>query len=133
MHPVTVAPEVLHVRIGQYVSLGEDDRIALAPLQELADRAQHVVLLEGFANRRTLGRDDERHGVHAKAGHAQLDPEAHDLEDLRQHVRICGVEVRLELVEAMEVPGMSAGVVGPGGLLHARKYHPFPGIRRTLL
>ncbi len=31
--------------------------------------------------------DHEGHGVHAEAGDAELDPEAHDLQDLRHHLR----------------------------------------------
>ena len=82
-------------------------RVALAPLQEFAQLAQHVVLLHRLSHVRALGRDDERHRVHAEAGHAELDPEAHDLQDLGLHLRIRGVEVGLEIVEAVEVLGAS--------------------------
>ncbi len=104
VHAIAVVAEVLHVGVGQHVGLGEHDRIALAPLQELAHLSQHVVLLDRLAHVGALGGDHERHGIHAKAGHAELDPEPHDLEDLRLHVRIGGVQIRLELVEPMEVP-----------------------------
>ena len=47
--------------------------------------------------------DQERHRVHAEARHAELQPEAHDLLNLRAHVRIPGVQVGLVIVEPVEV------------------------------
>ena len=47
--------------------------------------------------------DQERHGVHAESGDAELQPEAHDLLDLGAHVRVPGVQVGLVVVEAVEV------------------------------
>jgi hypothetical protein len=60
--------------------------VALPPLQEFAERAQHVVLLDRLLHFGALGRDDERHRVHAEAGDAELNPEAHDLQDLGLHL-----------------------------------------------
>jgi len=94
------------------------------------ETAQHVVLLLGFAHVRSLGGDDERHRIHAEAGNPQLDPESHDLEDLGLHLLSRGVEVGLEVIEAVEVPGFGFLVVAPGGLLHARKHHAAIGARR---
>ena len=48
VHAVAVVAEVLHVGFRQDVGFGEDDRVAVPPLQELAQRAQHVVLLAGL-------------------------------------------------------------------------------------
>ena len=42
----------------------------------------------GLPDLGAFGRDHERHGIHAEAGHAELNPEAHDLEDLGLHVRV---------------------------------------------
>ena len=106
VHAVAVVAEIFHVGFRQHIGFGEDDGVALAPLQEFAERAQHVVLLDRLLDLGALGRDDERHRVHAEAGDAELDPEAHDLEDLGLHLRVRGVEVGLEIVEAVEVPGL---------------------------
>ena len=117
----------------QHVGLGEDDRVADPPLQEFAERAQHVVLLARLLDIGALGADHERHRVHAKARHAELDPEAHDLEDLGLHLRIGCVEVGLEIVEAVEVAFLGDGVARPRRLLHAGKHHAFIGVGGPLL
>src|SRR5205085_6501247 len=43
------------------------------------------------------------------------------------------VEVGLEVIESMEVPSLGLSIVGPGGLLHARKNHAAMGARWFLL
>ena len=50
VHAVAVVAEILHVGLGQHVGFGEHDAVALPPLQELAEGAQHVVLLFGLAD-----------------------------------------------------------------------------------
>jgi hypothetical protein len=110
-----------------------DDRVALAPLQKFPKRPQHLELLDRLAHLRPLGGDHERHRVHPEAGDAELDPEPHDLEDLGLDMRIGGVEVGLEVVEAVEVPGLGLLVVRPGGLLHAGKHHALMGVSRLLV
>ena len=87
----------------------------------------------GFRTFGALGRDHERHGVHAEAGDAELDPEPHDLEDLGLHMRVRSVEVGLEIVEAMEVPGAGFLVARPGRFLHAGKHHAGVGVGRPLV
>ena len=42
----------------------------------------------------------QRHRVHAEAGHALLNPETHDLEDLGLHERVRGVKIGLKIIEA---------------------------------
>ena len=133
VHAVAVAAEILHVGFGQHVGFGEDDGVALSPLQEFAERAQHVVLLDRLAHLGALGRDHERHRVHAEAGDAELNPEPHDLEDFRLHMRVRRVEIGLEIVEAMEVPGAGFLVARPGRFLHAGKHHAGIGIGRLLV
>ena len=46
VHAVAVVAEIFHVGFRQHVGFREDDGIAFAPLQEFAERAQHVVLLD---------------------------------------------------------------------------------------
>jgi len=50
VHAVAVAAEIFHVGFGQYVGFGQDDGIALTPLQEFSERAQHVVLLDRLSD-----------------------------------------------------------------------------------
>src|SRR5262249_45587033 len=63
----------------------------------------------------------------AEARDAELDPKSHDLEDLRLDLRMRGIEVGLEIEEAVEVVGAGLLVIGPGRLLHPGKYHPLLG------
>ena len=55
------------------------------------------------AARRSVRLEQERHGVDAEAGDAELEPEAHHLGDLVPHRRVGHVEVGLVAVEAVEV------------------------------
>jgi len=117
----------------QHVRFREDDRVADAPLQEFAERAQHVVLLARRIHVRAFGRDHEWHRVHAESGDAELDPEAHDLEDLGLHRRVRRVEVGLEIIEAVEVPKLGHRIARPGRLLHAGENHALVGTGGPLL
>jgi hypothetical protein len=71
--------------------------------------------------------------VHPEAGYAELDPEAHDLEDLGLHLRVRRVEIGLKIVEAVEVPGFRLAIVAPGRLLYPRKDHALVGVLRLAL
>ena len=133
VHAVAVRAEILHVGLGQHVGFREHDAVALPPLQEFAEAAEHVVLLLRLADFAPLGGDNERHRIHAEAGDAELDPEAHDLEDLGLHLGIRRVEIGLEVVEAVEVPRLGLLVIAPGRLLHAGEHHAFVGARWLLL
>ena len=62
-----------------------------------------------------------------------MNPESHDLENLGLHGRVRRIEIRLEIVEAMEVPFLCHRIARPGRLLHARKHHALPGIGGPLL
>src|SRR5262249_15815009 len=107
--------------------------VALSPLQELPEPAEHVVLLLRLADFGSFGRDDERHRIHPKARNAELDPEPHDLEDLGLHLGMRRIEIGLEVVEAMEVPCLGIVIVAPGRLLHPWEDHTVRGARRLLL
>ena len=66
-----------------HVGLGEQDGVAaLRHCEELAQVAQHVVLLAPASMLGPFVCDDEGHRVHAEAGDAELQPEAHDAADL---------------------------------------------------
>ena len=62
-----------------------------------------------------------------------LEPEPHDLEDLGLNLGIRGVEVRLEIIEAVEVPSLRLLVVRPRRFLHAGKHHAGIGLARLLV
>ena len=131
VHAIAAA-EVLGVVARHDVRLAEQDPVAAAPLQEVAKLAE---VLEVHGRRAAAARrlfEHERHGVHAKAGHAELQPVAHHLADLFLHRRVLDVEVGLEVVEAVEVPGARFAIEGPGALLHPREHHPAVGARRAL-
>jgi hypothetical protein len=130
---VAVIAEILHGDLRHDVRLGENDGIADAPLQEFPECAEHVVLLAGSLDIGALGADYERHHIHAESRHAQLNPEAHDLQQLGVNVGMGRIEVRLEVIEPVEVPRLGHLVVSPGGLLDARKRHAFLGMRWTPL
>ena len=55
VHAVAVVAEIFHVGLRQHVGLGEDDAVALPPLQEFAEVAQHVVLLVRLLHLGALG------------------------------------------------------------------------------
>ncbi len=133
VHAVAVAAEIVHVGFGQHIGFRQNDGVAFPPLQEFAERAQHVVLFDGLLHLGALCRNHEGDRVHAKAGDAELDPEPHDLEDFCLHMRVGGVEIGLEIVEAMEIPGARFLIPRPGRFLHAGKYHAGVGIRRPLV
>ena len=118
---------------GRTLASGENDGIARAPLQKLAQRTQHVVLLNGFFHPRTLHRDYERHGVHAKSYDAKLNPKSHDFQDFRLDVRIRGVQIGLKIVEAVEIPRARGLVVRPGRFLYSRKHHSLVAVGRLLI
>src|SRR4029434_2296395 len=55
----------------------------------------------------------EARGTQQEPRDAELNPEAHELEDFRLHLGVGCIEVRLEVVEAMEVPGLGLRVIAP--------------------
>ena len=60
--------EVIHVHVRNYVRFRENDGIAFAPGEKFAKHAKHVVILDGPSNIGALGRNDERHRIHAESG-----------------------------------------------------------------
>src|SRR6185437_11491824 len=67
--------------------------------------------------------DEERHRVHPEPGHPELQPERRDLLDLVADQGVADIEIGLEPVEPVEVPGARGPVVGPGLLLLAWEDH----------
>src|SRR5207249_11207056 len=58
--------EVIHVHTREYVCFGENDGVAFAPGEKLAEDAKHVVLLGGAPIIGAFSGNDEGHSVHAK-------------------------------------------------------------------
>ena len=120
LQPVAFVAEVLHALVRRDVGFGQHDRIARRHCRK--SRISFSKLKSCLAaRRRPLLLDQERHGVHAEAGHAELQPEPHDLLDLGAHVRVPRVQVGLVVVEAMEVvlprlrrPSVQVVVCSPG-------------------
>ena len=115
------------------VGLGEDHGVA-APPRQLATEVvepREVLARCGLVRRGEL--DDERGGVEPEAGHAELQPEADDLLDLLADPGIGHVEVGLEVVEAVVVPGAGLLVEGPGRVLVAGEHHPLAEVARLVL
>ena len=67
-----------------------------------------------------------------KPDDAELQPEPHHLGDLPPNLRIRPVQVRLEAVETVEVPGSGPVVETPGLLLLAREDHALLAVRRLV-
>ncbi len=108
--------------------------LSFPPGEELAKFTEHVVLLHGLVTCvGTLGRDDERHGIHAKAGYSELQPEAHDLQDLRLYLRICSIEIGLKVVNAVKVVLACLCIFVPRRTLYSREYNSFLRIFGLLL
>ena len=72
--------------------------------------------------------EDERRGVDPEAGDAQLQPEPHDPLDLVADRRVAPVQVGLEVVEAVVVPGAGL-LVAATRSPSARRGTPCPAVR----
>ncbi len=125
LQPFALVAEVLHALVGRHVGFGKQDRLARSPLQKVAHLLQQVEVLL-VLDPRALLLDEEGHGIHAEARHSQLQPEAHDLLNLGAHVRMPRVQVRLVLVEAVEVVPGRRGDRGPtwSSALRERRCRP---------
>ena len=99
------------------VRLREQNGVALVPA---CRRGQLVEPLVFAAKLALVGMDvfdHERRGIETKPGHPQLQPEGDDLAHLVTDVGVVPVEIRLEVEEAMVVPGVGVLVIRPRRLL----------------
>src|SRR4029453_7517742 len=103
LQPVAFRAEVLHALVRRHVRLGEHDGIATSPLQELPELVEESEVTPRWDGC-TFLRDDERHRVHAEARDPELQPIPHDLRDLVPHGWTVGIEVWLEVIEAVNRP-----------------------------
>ena len=127
------ATEVLEQLLLLDVGLGQQHAVAPPQLghrpQVVQDR--EVLLRLGLVRPRHL--QHEGRGVHPEPGHAELQPEGDDLHDLVPDRRFGHVEVGLEVVEAVVVPGLGHLVEGPRLLLVAGEHHPLGPVRGFVL
>ena len=94
---------------GVDVGLTQQDGLTTAPLHVLAPLVEDLEVRFADNAVRCDGLQDERRGVDPEPRHPQLQPEPHHLADLEADRRVLPVQVGLETVEAVVVPG--AGLV----------------------
>ena len=114
MKLVPAAEVLAHVR-GPLVGLSEEKVAGIVFLEPAAQKPDHVVRLGKVLTRRPFPLDEIRHGVHAKAVHAEIAPELHDLPHLFADSRIIEVQIGLVAEEAVPVILLGNGVPGPVG------------------
>ena len=95
------------------VRLAHQQHVAAAPAGVLAQRVQPALPVAGVDVDAADLLAQERHGVHAEAGHAEREPEPDRLDDLVADGRIGDVQVGLEGREAVQVVLARAVVPGP--------------------
>jgi len=133
VHAVTVLAEIFHISFRQNVGFSKNDRVALAPLQKFAQGTKHVVLLNRRLDLCAFGGNHEGDGIHPETGHAELNPEPHDLEDLGLDVWVRRVEIGLKVIEAMKEPSPGFLVMRPCRFLHPGKDHALAGAGGSLV
>jgi hypothetical protein len=130
LHAIAVGAEVLRHLVHRHVRFGEQDRIALAPGQEVAHLVEELERSASAAAGRCGMLDQERHRIDTEPADAELEPEPHQLQDLLAYGRVRDVEVRLEVVEAMEVVALGLIVPAPHAGLRAGKHHALVRVAR---
>ncbi len=121
---VFAAAEMLPRALSRHVRLGQHDRLGAPPRQEVAHLGQKQERVAVRLLLQALVLDQERHRVDAEPRHPQLQPVAHDLDDLGAHLGVGDVEVGLMRVEAVHVPRARLLGLGPDRVLHAGKDDP---------
>jgi hypothetical protein len=97
-----VAEELSHALVFQ-VDLAHQQGVAAPPPDEAAQVAQPGVRLHVHRVADAVDLQQKRHRIDAKTGKSEFEPEADDPADFLAHLRVGDVEVRLVLVEAMQV------------------------------
>ena len=131
---VPAAEERLLVLVRQ-VHLAEQNPVAGTPAHERPQVPQKLMGVGEAVQLRLVhagGLDHERHGIHPEARDAQLQPEAHRLDDLVTDARIGDIEVGLGPVETVQIPLGGLLVVLPDAVLLVGEGHLLAGVRRLL-
>jgi hypothetical protein len=113
---VPVAEVRAHV-LRPLVGLGQEHPPGVVAVDGAADLLDHPVGLGEVLAARSVALHEVGDGVEAEPVDPQVQPEAHDVEDLLDDPRVVEVEVRLVAEEAVPVEGAGDGVPGPVGLL----------------
>ena len=82
---------------------------------------------------RALALHQKGNRIHAETRYAELQPVAHDLVELVAIDDVIGVEIGLELIEAVEVVLARFAVPCPGRLLHRREHRAGSVVARPLV
>ncbi len=114
------------------VDLAQHHRPAGPSVEEGADRAHQLVRVDRAVRVPGVLRVllEERDAVDTEAVEAELEPEPDDAQDLVHDSRVGQVEVRLVLVEVVEVPLAGAVVELPDRVLLVREDHELRRVRR---
>ena len=67
MHPVALIAEIGHVGPRPHVCFGQNDRVALPPLQKFPEQPQHFIMLGDLLLADSLTGDHEGNRIHTKA------------------------------------------------------------------
>ena len=130
---VLVPEEPPYVLVRQ-VDLAEQDRLPVPPVHERAQVAKIVVRVRQVGRVQRTGRvEQERYGVHPEPGQPELEPEADHPLDLLAHLRVRDVEIRLMLVELVQVVLPRLLVVLPQAGLLIREDDALVRVRRRLV
>src|SRR5687767_4649689 len=103
VHAIAIFAEEIEILFRQNVGFTQKNGGAFPPLQERAHIGQIVELAYMFLAG-LLRFDDERPYIDSKPGNTELEPVPHNPLDLCPDFGIIGVEIRLKLVKAVEVP-----------------------------
>jgi hypothetical protein len=123
-HPRRVSvgvAEVLDQFVVGHVRFGQHHRVAAVPRQRLAQLVEEPIC-RSLGGPALFGFHEERRRVESETRHAEALPEQRDLADLFADQWVVGVEVGLETVEAVAVPGLGPLVVSPRLVLDAGKH-----------
>ena len=125
----TVAGEI----VVRHVRLTQQHRVAGVPLHLLAPGVEDAEVQRPRIHPGCDLFQHERSRVDPEAGCAELQPEGHHPADLGPDGRIGPVQIRLEIIEAVEVPLAGLRMEGPGFLLLTGEYDALTPVGRLLL
>ena len=113
-HVAFVAVAEVGADVGRpLVGLGEEHAVLVVLVEPAAHALEHVVRLREVLARRSLALDEIGDRVEAQAVHAEIQPEAHDLDDLLEDLRVVVVQVGLMMEEPVPVVLLGDRIPGP--------------------
>ena len=117
-HVAFVAIAEVRPHVGRpLVGLGQDHAVRVAGVELLAQPLHHGVGFREILAARAVALDQVGNGIQAKRVHPLVEPEAHGVDHLADHLGIVEVEVRLVREEAVPEVGLGHRIPGPVRLL----------------